>query len=61
MVNESDIDDEESVVVEDEEGADESEKDQGPEVPHIGNREPYSKGLRASHRIISEGSLDCHQ
>ena len=56
MVNESDIDDEDSVVVEDEEGGDESEKDQGPEVPHIGNREPYLKGLRASNRIISEGS-----
>ena len=49
---------EDSVVIEDEEGADESEKDNGPLVPHYGKREPYMEGLRASFHIPEEGSND---
>jgi hypothetical protein len=56
-VDESELE-EDSVVIEDEEGADESEKDNGPQVPHYEKREPYMEGLRASFHIPGEGSND---
>jgi hypothetical protein len=56
-VDESELN-EDSVVMEDEEGADESEIDNGPNVPHYGKREPYMEGLRASFHIPGEDGND---